>query len=140
MQPCFVITVICIIYISTFSVLKITNILLYQKEILTMVLALHLVASPFIPAYNPLPITSIRTPLRSNSLYLWLLDPIFLKYLTQKYAFKWRILARRPALTDLTHVACEASKPCENVSACLLPQAEHVYIVFDLKTTRTQMS
>ena len=30
----------------TFSVLKITNILLYQKEILTMVLALHLVASP----------------------------------------------------------------------------------------------
>ena len=31
----------------TFSVLKITNILLYQKEILTMVLALHLVASPW---------------------------------------------------------------------------------------------
>ena len=30
-----------------FSVLKITNILLYQKEILTMVLALHLVASPW---------------------------------------------------------------------------------------------
>ena len=60
-------------------------------------------------------------------------EPRFLRDAAQKHilaaVFKWWVLASLPALTDLTCGVCEASEPCETVSACLLRQAEHVYYI-----------